>query len=107
VIARHVAHDAAVYGRWLSEDSAMQPLNRFESTSNTATVRNNPMYRVVTPDECVDLAVTAAASSSYLRIAPLCGGLPPDVAWESLELFSARVLPVLRARGDVAPRPIV
>ena len=27
---------------------------------------------------------------------PLVGGIPPDLAWESLELFEAKVLPRLR-----------
>lgn len=27
---------------------------------------------------------------------PLMGGLPPDLAWESLELIAAKVLPALR-----------
>jgi len=27
----------------------------------------------------------------------LCGGCPPDLAWETLELVSSRVLPQLEA----------
>ena len=32
-----------------------------------------------------------------LTFNPLAGGLPPDLAWASLELFAAEVLPGLRA----------
>ena len=32
-----------------------------------------------------------------LNFHPLAGGLPPDLAWASLELFADKVLPGLRA----------
>jgi alkanesulfonate monooxygenase SsuD/methylene tetrahydromethanopterin reductase-like flavin-dependent oxidoreductase (luciferase family) len=32
-----------------------------------------------------------------LNFHPLAGGLPPEVAWASLELFASKVLPALRA----------
>ena len=32
-----------------------------------------------------------------LNFHPLAGGLPPDLAWSSLELFANKVLPGLRA----------
>jgi hypothetical protein len=34
-----------------------------------------------------------------LTFNPLAGGLPPDLAWESLELFGAEVHPRLKAAG--------
>jgi hypothetical protein len=30
---------------------------------------------------------------------PLCGGLPPEHGWRSLELLVERVLPAVAARG--------
>jgi len=35
-------------------------------------------------------------SAASLNFHPLAGGLPPDLAWASLELFAAKVLPSLR-----------
>ena len=32
-----------------------------------------------------------------ITLSPLAGGLPPDLAWESLELFASRVMPQLRS----------
>lgn len=54
---------------------------------------------IVTPDECVDLA----RQHEELSFHPLMGGLDPELAWASLELFAARVLPRLRASGRPAP----
>ena len=34
-----------------------------------------------------------------LTFNPLAGGLPPDLAWESLELFASEVHPRLKAAG--------
>jgi hypothetical protein len=28
---------------------------------------------------------------------PLCGGIPPEIAWQSLELVAAQVIPQLDA----------
>jgi hypothetical protein len=49
----------------------------------------------VTPDECVELA-KELGDFGTLILHPLMGGIPPDVAWESLELFERKVLPRLR-----------
>ncbi len=58
-------------------------------------VRKSGVYRVVTPDECVELA-KELGDFGTLILHPLMGGIPPDVAWESLELFERKVLPRLR-----------
>ena len=50
-------------------------------------------YRVVTPDECVELC----RQVHTLTLHPLMGGLDPDLSWASLELFESDVLPRLRA----------
>src|SRR2546421_213216 len=58
-------------------------------------VRKSGVYRVVTPDECVELAAELGDFGTLI-LHPLMGGIPPDVAWESLELFERKVLPRLR-----------
>jgi hypothetical protein len=58
-------------------------------------VRKSGVYRVVTPDECVELAHELGDFGTIV-LHPLMGGIPPDVAWESLELFERKVLPRLK-----------
>ena len=48
-------------------------------------------YQVLTPDECVALA----ESSGGITFKPLVGGLPPEIGWETLQLFADKVLPRL------------
>lgn len=53
-----------------------------------------PQIWVGTPDEIVEKAA-ALPPTAALNFNPLAGGLPPDLAWASLELFDARVRPRL------------
>ena len=55
--------------------------------------RQNGAYRIFTPDE----AVAYIKQSGLLLTQPLCGGLPPDLAWPSLELLASDVLPRLHS----------
>ena len=50
------------------------------------------VYRVVTPDECVELANELGS----VLLHPLMGGMPIELGWESLELFESKVLPRIR-----------
>jgi hypothetical protein len=47
------------------------------------------MWEVVTPEECLALGRTHGSVALH----PLMGGMPPELGWESLELFVDRVLP--------------
>jgi hypothetical protein len=58
-------------------------------------LRAQGIYAVVTPDECVALAASLEEGSKLI-LHPLMGGLSPELAWESLELFEAKVLPRLQ-----------
>ena len=45
----------------------------------------------LTPDECVTYA--SERPGQALIHFPLCGGTPPELGWQSLELYASRVLP--------------
>jgi hypothetical protein len=57
-------------------------------------LRREGKYRVMTPEECVERARGRGALASFVLF-PLCGGLPPEIGWESVELFANEVLPKL------------
>jgi len=73
----------------------MDPTHVAASKSGATTVadlrREQGAYRVVTPDQAVEMM----RAGQPLALQPLCGGLPPGLAWESLELIEDRVLPNL------------
>jgi len=46
---------------------------------------------VLTPEQ----AVAYVREHGALPLHPLCGGCPPELAWETLDLVAERVLPAL------------
>jgi len=87
-IAPHALHEMNSYGQWLT---SAEGIAVYTPTEDADALRDT-MYAVLTPDECVALAKELGA----LRLHPLMGGLPPELAWESLELIESKVLPELR-----------
>ena len=87
-IAPHALHEMNSYGEWLSSADGVK---RYTPLEDVEAVRATGMYRVVTPDACIELV----RANGALRLHPLMGGLPPDVSWESLELIASKVLPRL------------
>jgi alkanesulfonate monooxygenase SsuD/methylene tetrahydromethanopterin reductase-like flavin-dependent oxidoreductase (luciferase family) len=83
----YLLHDAQAYAAWLGEH------NRSVTKSVAATVdelrAQNGAYEIFTPDG----AVAHIKQTGILLTQPLCGGLPPDLAWPSLELMASDVLP--------------
>lgn len=85
-IAPHAMQDTNEYARWIGAQRGV-----FSPVSDPDELRSRGTYRVVTPDECVELARDQGA----LSFKPLTGGLDPEVAWESLQLLADQVLPRL------------
>lgn len=86
VIAPHAVHEMNSYGEWIAASGTD---GRFAKVESADEAKASGGYAIVTPDECVALA------KSYRNLAfhPLMGGLDPDFAWQSLELFVNKVLP--------------
>jgi alkanesulfonate monooxygenase SsuD/methylene tetrahydromethanopterin reductase-like flavin-dependent oxidoreductase (luciferase family) len=90
-IAPHALHETNSYLEW----NAQGPDNVYSKLTDADSLRATGTYAVVTPDECIAMA-QAKGPMDALVFHPLMGGLDPDVAWQSLELFAAKVLPVIR-----------
>lgn len=55
-------------------------------------VRASGMIQILTPDQCVELAKTR-----HLSLMPLISGLSPEIGWKSLQLFTEKALPRIKA----------
>ena len=89
-VGPHLLHDARAYAEWLGEGGAVSK----SAASSVAELRaENGPYRILTPEE----AIAYVRARGVLLLHPLCGGLPPALAWEHLEVVEKRVLPALRA----------
>lgn len=53
-------------------------------------------HRIFTADE----AITHVRGGGMLTLAPLCGGVPPDIAWKYLRYVDEAVMPALRSVDD-------
>jgi alkanesulfonate monooxygenase SsuD/methylene tetrahydromethanopterin reductase-like flavin-dependent oxidoreductase (luciferase family) len=91
VIGPHVLHELRSYGQLAAQAGEQHP---YAGLGSVEEAKACGVVAVVTPDECVALA-RALPPGDLVVIKPLIGGLDPDVAWSSLELFASRVLPAL------------
>ncbi|HZP29011.1 MAG TPA: LLM class flavin-dependent oxidoreductase, partial [Acidimicrobiia bacterium] len=87
-LADYALYDAASYNSWQTGDHD-NPIAVAAVTVDD--LKASGMWAVVTPDECVDLANRCGSVALH----PLMGGIPPELGWESLQLFVDRVLPRL------------
>jgi alkanesulfonate monooxygenase SsuD/methylene tetrahydromethanopterin reductase-like flavin-dependent oxidoreductase (luciferase family) len=85
----YLLHDARAYAEWLPEGSAV---SRSGATTVDELRAARGPYRIFTPDE----AIAHVRARGALLLHPLCGGLPPELAWEYLETLERRVLARLR-----------
>lgn len=87
---RHLLHDARAYAEWLGE--AVDTATGSAAKSVDALRAENGRYRIFSPDQ----AIAEIDKHGVLMLHPLCGGLPIDYAWESLETLAREVLPRLK-----------
>jgi alkanesulfonate monooxygenase SsuD/methylene tetrahydromethanopterin reductase-like flavin-dependent oxidoreductase (luciferase family) len=91
-IGPYILHDATAYKAWNDEAEHRTPAVSITGAQTVDELRVAPSpYRIFTPDE----AVTEIQTTGYLNLHPLCGGIPPELAWTSLELLADEVLPRL------------
>jgi hypothetical protein len=82
------------YGDWLQSGGVSG--GGYEPISDADTLRETGQYRVLTPDDLV-AQLEEQGPFGFALFHPMMGGIPPDVAWESLQLFEHEVLPRLPA----------
>ncbi len=80
--------EAMTYQGWQPEGQTSAVCSK---ASNAEELREEGIYRVLTPEDAVELARTNDA----LALHPLVGGMPVDEAWSSVQLTAEKVLPAL------------
>ena len=59
--------------------------------TNVEELREEGIYQFLSPDQ----AINRIRETGALSLHPLCGGMPIDSAWQSLELTVDKVLPAV------------
>jgi alkanesulfonate monooxygenase SsuD/methylene tetrahydromethanopterin reductase-like flavin-dependent oxidoreductase (luciferase family) len=79
----YLLNDARPYQEWNAARAAsgFAPVSVSGATTVDELRAEQGAYRVVTPEE----ATALVRAGRMLQLQPLCGGLPPDLAWRYLE----------------------
>ena len=88
-IGPFMLHDAHMYASWLGQNQAVSKSSAL--TTDALRAETGP-YRVLTPEQTIEYV----RAYGTLALHPLCGGCPPELGWETLDLVANRVLPALR-----------
>jgi len=96
-IGPYLLHDANLYGSWMGEESARKTGQWASSVKELRAAGG--IYRILTPDQAIEHIRAKGIWVTH----PLCGGIPPDLAWPSLELLADKVLPHVQ-QSDAATR---
>jgi alkanesulfonate monooxygenase SsuD/methylene tetrahydromethanopterin reductase-like flavin-dependent oxidoreductase (luciferase family) len=92
-IAPYAMHEMNAYGKWMAE-AGVGAVGGYHEVTDSESLRQTGQYRVLTPDKLVsDLKEQGPAGFAIFH--PMMGGIPPDLAWQSLRLFEREVLPRL------------
>src|ERR1700757_4435681 len=83
----HLLHDARTYAEWNPDNHTSAGISH---VTTVAELRENSASHVIIS---VPEAISQIRARQILHLAPLCGGLPPEVAWPHLKLVGDVVLP--------------
>jgi hypothetical protein len=90
-MGEYLLHEAVTYSSWQTSDIKS---SAHSHATTVAELREEGLYRVMSPAEAVDEAA-AAGDFAMFSMHPLCGGMPIDLAWKQFDLLRTEVLPAL------------
>jgi alkanesulfonate monooxygenase SsuD/methylene tetrahydromethanopterin reductase-like flavin-dependent oxidoreductase (luciferase family) len=96
-LGQYLLHDAQSYAEWNPDNEASAGIS---TAADVSDLRATSMsHRIITVDE----AVAWVRSGAMLNLAPLCGGVPPEIAWPYLKRVTDVVMPAAsHTHGDPA-----
>jgi alkanesulfonate monooxygenase SsuD/methylene tetrahydromethanopterin reductase-like flavin-dependent oxidoreductase (luciferase family) len=88
-IGPHLLHDARAYAEWNPGDQTTTGIADVSDVDELRAMSRT--HRIFTADE----AIAHVRGGGMLTLAPLCGGVPPDIAWRYLRYVDEAVTPAL------------
>jgi alkanesulfonate monooxygenase SsuD/methylene tetrahydromethanopterin reductase-like flavin-dependent oxidoreductase (luciferase family) len=92
-IGPHLLHDARAYAEWNPGDQTTTGIADVSDVDELRAMSRT--HRIFAADE----AIAHVQGGGMLTLAPLCGGVPPDIAWKYLRYVDEAVMPGLRIAG--------
>ena len=97
-IGPYMLRDVVNYARWY-EDEAGQPLKGLDNSNSISFAKTvndlrgeNRSHLILS----VDQAIERVRAGHHLRLHPLIGGIPPEIAWRYLRTVGEKVAPAAR-----------
>lgn len=78
-IGKYLLHDAMSYSSWNPDNEVSANISHAKSVDELRSTSNT--HVILQTDE----AARRVAAGEVLNVSPLCGGLPPDLAWRYLQ----------------------
>jgi alkanesulfonate monooxygenase SsuD/methylene tetrahydromethanopterin reductase-like flavin-dependent oxidoreductase (luciferase family) len=89
-LASFFLYENNAYAAWRPDEAVA---TGYTEVADVELLRATGRYRILTPDEFV--AELRSSPLPFTVLNPMCGGIPPEVAWQSLRLFEREVLPAV------------
>jgi hypothetical protein len=86
-IGEHLLHDVRSYAAWNPGDETTAGFSHVKTVDE---LRAAPSSHVIIS---VPEAISRVRAGQVLNLSPLCGGLPPEIAWPYLKRVGEVVLP--------------
>jgi alkanesulfonate monooxygenase SsuD/methylene tetrahydromethanopterin reductase-like flavin-dependent oxidoreductase (luciferase family) len=90
-IGEYILHDVKMYGDWNPGDETTASISHAQTVEELRAT--SPAHKIYSTDEAVEMV----RNGGMLMLMPLCGGIPPEIAWPYVEHVANVVLP--RAQG--------
>jgi len=95
-LGEHLFHDARSYAEWNPGNETSAGISHVTSVEE---LRETSMSHVIIP---TSEAISRVRAGKMLTLSPLCGGLPPEVAWPYLKHVGEVVLPAAAAPAETS-----
>ncbi len=79
-IGEYILHDVKMYGDWNPGDETTASISHAQTVEELRAT--SPAHKIYSTDEAIEMVRNGAP----LMLMPLCGGIPPEIAWPYLEL---------------------
>jgi alkanesulfonate monooxygenase SsuD/methylene tetrahydromethanopterin reductase-like flavin-dependent oxidoreductase (luciferase family) len=90
-LGEHLLHDARMYAEWNPGNNTSAGITEANSVAELREISRS--HRILSVAEAVDMV----RRGEMLNLSPLCGGIPPDIAWPYVKRVGEVVLPEARS----------
>lgn len=92
-------YDVQAYAEWNPDNDVSAGISQAQTVDELRETSTS--HRIISVDEAVEWV----RGGAMLNLSPLCGGVPPAIAWPYLKRVGEVVLPAADRAADVAGSP--